>query len=139
MKCIPPFVSGRRVAGRWAEYFVPTPMPKPPGGPGGPTHPPHTAFEKTLISILAPKFKYMAAPKFKYMAPKFKYMAPKFKYTVTKLKYTDSAKTQVSGAKIQMFDTKFQYLNFCSSKTLRLNLRLPFHSFLSPHLVLVKN
>jgi len=47
-----------------AEIFPPTLMSKPPGGPGGHPHPPPTPFEKTLFSILAPKFKYMS-PKFK--------------------------------------------------------------------------
>jgi len=60
-------------------------MPKLPGGPS--THP--TPLEKTLFSILAPKFKYMAL-KFKYMVNVFKYIAPK-----------------LDGAKIQIFDPKF--------------------------------
>ena len=61
---------------------------KPPGGPGGPTHapPPHTPFEKTLISILAPKFEYMA-PKFTYMVTKFKYVEPKLKCVAPNFKY----------------------------------------------------
>ena len=64
---------------RWAEYFFQTPMTKPPGGPGGPPSPSPTPFEKSLFSILSPKFKYMAQI-FKYIAPRLKYVAPKFKY-----------------------------------------------------------
>jgi len=69
--------------------FFPTPMPKPPGGPEGPTHFPPTPFEKTFISILAPKFKYMEL-KFKYTVAKFKYIAPKLKYAAPKFKHLTS-------------------------------------------------
>ena len=47
-----------------------------------------TTFPKTLFSILAPKFKYMASnftytvTKFKCIAPKLKYISPKFKYYI---------------------------------------------------------
>jgi len=59
--------------------FLPTPIPKSPGGAEGPTHPPPILFEKTRFCNFGPIFKYIA-PKLKYIAPKFIHMAPEFKY-----------------------------------------------------------
>ena len=36
-----------------AEYFFPTPMPKPPGGPQTPTHPPPSALNCLLWSVVS--------------------------------------------------------------------------------------
>jgi len=76
-----------RILEGWAEYFFPTPMPKPPRGPWGPTHLPPTPFRKdSFFSNFGAKFKY-TEPKFKYMVTKFKYIAPKLKCVAPKLKY----------------------------------------------------
>jgi len=69
----------------YAEYFFPTPMPKPPGGPGGPTHSPKHPAKRLYFQLLAPTLKYMA-PKFKYTAPKLKYVALELKYVAPKFK-----------------------------------------------------
>jgi len=62
-----------------AEYFFPTPMPKPPEVQGDPPKHPHTLQKDSIFNFWRQKFKYMPL-KFKCVAPKLKYVAPKVKY-----------------------------------------------------------
>jgi len=101
----------------WAEYFFPTPMPKPPGGQEGPNHPPHT-LRKEYVFDLGAKIQIYGA--------KIQVNGDKIQ------KY--SAKTQICGAKIQTFNNKFKFLNICTTKNLPLATRkTPGTAGLNPH------
>ena len=91
----------------WAEFFFPTPMPKPPRGPEGPTHPRLTPCDKTLL------FKFGA---------NIQTHGAKIQIYGAKIQIYN-AKTQICAAKIQIFDPKFKFLNFCTTKNLPLRTR----------------